>query len=153
MTGVLKQKMMPAIFFGHGSPMNALENNKYTRSWVNVVRNIPKPKAILVISAHWQTNGVHVTSNKRLKTIHDFYGFPKELHDVRYDVNGSEELVGKIQNLIHEVKPDEYWGVDHGAWSILKHIYPNADIPVVQLSIDSNKTPSQHFILQKNFKH
>ena len=103
------------------------------------------PKAIIVISAHWETDGIKVTSNNKQKTIHDFYGFPKELFDVQYNPEGDGKLVKRIQDIIAEVKPDDSWGLDHGSWSILKHLYPKADIPVIQLSIDKNKTPREHY--------
>lgn len=140
---------MPTIFFGHGSPMNAIEDNKYTKSWAEIVKTFPKPKAIIAISAHWETNGVRITGNENQKTIHDFYGFPKELYDIHYNAKGNLELAEKITKLIPDVKLDDSWGLDHGVWSILKHIYPNADIPVIQISIDKNKTPKEHYELAK----
>lgn len=140
---------MPAIFFGHGSPMNAIETNQFTQAWVEICKNIPLPFAILAISAHWETIGTNVTSNKKQKTIHDFGGFPDALFKVQYNPEGSLNLVERIKNLIPEVKPDPSWGLDHGTWSILKHIYPNANIPTLQLSIDQTKTPIQHYNLAK----
>lgn len=139
----------PAIFFGHGSPMNAIEENQYTKAWVEMIQNIPKPENILVISAHWETDGSRITSNKKQKTIHDFYEFPQELFEVQYNPNGSEELVKDLQRLIPEVISDESWGLDHGAWSILGHIYKDADIPVLQLSIDRNKSLQEHYNFAK----
>ena len=158
----------PAIFFGHGSPMNAIEKNNYTKTWAEIASTIPKPKAIICISAHWeteqsegsasklgnyqtssQTNGTKITSNQKQKTIHDFYGFPKELYEVQYCPNGSPELAEEICNKISEITLDDSWGLDHGTWSILKHIYPNADIPTLQLSIDRNKTPQEHYDFAK----
>ncbi len=161
----------PVIFIGHGNPMNAIENNKYTASWIEIVKSIPKPKAILVISAHWETeqsenlasklkkyqnsnqaNGTKITSNKKPKTIHDFYGFPKELYDIQYNPTTDINLVNHIQELVPEIKTDDSWGLDHGAWSVLTHIYPKADIPTLQLSIDKNKTPQEHYELARKLK-
>jgi 4,5-DOPA dioxygenase extradiol len=143
---------LPAIFFSHGSPLNALENNRYSEAWRLAVKRIARPKAILVISAHYETDGTKVTSNEKLKTIHDFYGFPQKLFDVEYEPRGNLALAKRIQNLIPEVQLDDSWGIDHGAWSVLLHTYPNADIPVVQLSIDKNKTPRQHYELAKKLQ-
>lgn len=144
-----KTSLTPAIFFGHGSPMNAIEENQYTKAWIEAVREIPKPENILVISAHWQTKGSRITSNKKQKTIHDFYGFPQELFEVEYCPEGNEYLADEIKRLIPEVTKDDSWGVDHGAWSILKHIYPDADIPVLQLSIDTGKSLQEHYDFAK----
>ena len=144
--------IFPAIFFGHGSPMNAVEANKYTVSWAKVIENIPQPKAILAISAHWFVDGVFVTDNLQQKTIHDFYGFPKKLFDVRYDAVGDVELAKKICQIIPEAKLNSDWGIDHGAWSVLLHLYPQANIPVVQLSIDRTKTVKQHYELAKKLR-
>lgn len=148
---------MPAIFFGHGSPMNAIESNKYTKSWIEISKSFPKPKAIISISAHWETlgdknNETKITSNKNQKTIHDFYGFPKELYDIKYNAKGDTALAEKIQKLTVDSALDDSWGLDHGTWSILKHIYPKADIPVVQISIDKKKTPKEHYEFAKKLK-
>lgn len=132
--------------------MNAVENNRYTDAWKETVKKIPKPKAILVISAHYETDGVKVTSNEKLKTIHDFYGFPKKLFDVEYEPRGNLALAKRIQNLIPEVQLDDSWGIDHGAWSVMVHTHPQADIPTVQLSIDRNKSPRQHYELAKKLQ-
>ena len=110
---------------------------------------IPKPKAILSISAHWEANGTKITSNQKQKTIHDFYGFPKELYEVQYNPDGNPTLAQEICNMIPEITPDDSWGLDHGTWSILKHTHPNADIPTLQLSIDRNKTPQEHYDFAK----
>jgi 4,5-DOPA dioxygenase extradiol len=144
--------LMPAIFFGHGSPMNAIEDNRYTKSWVEIEKSIPKPKAILTISAHWESHDTKLTSNLKQKTIHDFYGFPKELYDIQYNPNGDAKLVKDVQGLIPEVKADESWGLDHGTWSVLRHLYPKADIPVLQLSIDKNKSPKDHYEMAKKLR-
>lgn len=144
-----EQLTIPAIFFGHGSPMNAIEENQYTKAWVEIVKNIPKPENILVISAHWETNGSKITSNKKQRTIHDFYGFPQELFEIEYNADGNEKLVQEIQQLAPEIASDNSWGLDHGAWSVLKNIYQDADIPVLQLSIDKNKSLQEHYYFAK----
>ena len=141
--------LTPTIFFGHGSPMNAIEENSYTKTWVEICRDIPKPKAIICISAHWEINGTKITSNQKQKTIHDFYGFSKELYAVQYCPDGSPELAEESCNKIPEITLDSSWGLDHGTWSILKHVYPDVDIPTLQLSIDRNKTPQEHYNLAK----
>lgn len=140
----------PALFIGHGSPMNALEQNAQVQQWQSVVRD-SKPKAILMISAHWYTQGTAVTAMARPKTIHDFYGFPEALHQVQYPAPGKPELAAEIKNLLapHQVILDSGWGLDHGAWSVLMHMFPNADIPVVQLSLDQNLSPVEHLELAK----
>jgi 4,5-DOPA dioxygenase extradiol len=142
-------KTIPTIFFGHGSPMNAIEKNKYTEVWKKIGEEIPRPKAILAISAHWYVDGSFVTSNQNQKTIYDFYGFPPELYAVKYDVKGDVDLAEKICKLIPEIKLNNSWGIDHGTWSVLKHVYPNADIPVLQLSINRNKNAQYHYDLAK----
>jgi 4,5-DOPA dioxygenase extradiol len=138
--------MTPTIFFGHGSPMNAIENNQFTAKWKEALSGVKRPKAILVISAHWQTHGTRITGNVDLKTIHDFGGFPQELFDVQYNAKGDPELAQTIADNIGATL-DINWGLDHGAWSVLKHIYLDANIPVLQLSLDINKTPQEHFEL------
>lgn len=143
---------MPAIFFGHGSPMNIIQENKYTKSWIEVVKTFKKPKAIIVVSAHWETIGTKITSNKVQRMIYDFYGFPKELYDIKYNAKGNLDLVLKIKKILPEIELDDSWGLDHGTYSILKHIYPKADIPVVQISIDKNKTPKEHYEFAKKLK-
>lgn len=140
--------MIPAIFFGHGSPMNAIEETEFTKSWVDVVKTFPKPKAILVISAHWETNGLGVTAGEKQEIIYDFYGFPDKLYNVKYEAIGDKNLAKKISKLTG-AKLDTSWGLDHGSWSILTHIYPKANIPVLQLSVDKNKTPKEHFEVAK----
>ena len=148
----MQQKLLPAIFFGHGSPMNAIENNRYTAGWISAVKNIAKPKAILVISAHWETYGSKVTSNQKQKTIHDFYGFPPALFNVKYEPKGAPEVAKRLQEILPEIELDETWGLDHGAWSVLVHTHPEADVPVLQLSLDKNKSPQQHFEMAKKLQ-
>lgn len=140
---------MPVLFLGHGSPMNAIEDNQFVQGFRKVATEIPKPNAILCISAHWFTEGTFVTAMAMPKTIHDFYGFPKELFDVEYPVKGSAELASETIDLLlpNLVEEDHSWGLDHGAWSVIKHMYPNADIPVIQLSIDYTKPAQYHFDL------
>ncbi|MEY4927211.1 MAG: hypothetical protein RI894_1647 [Bacteroidota bacterium] len=143
---------MPVLFIGHGSPMNALEDNEFTKGWKSIVKTIPKPKAILCVSAHWETKGTLVTAMEKPKTIHDFGGFPKALFDVEYPALGSSWLAAETQKVLAattSIGLDEAWGFDHGAWSVLKQIYPNADIPVVQLSLDYTKDTQYHYDLAK----
>ena len=142
---------MPVLFLGHGSPMNAIEENEFVRAFRDTGKNIPKPRAILCISAHWETKGTFVTAMKMPKTIHDFGGFPKALFDVQYPAPGSPELAMETKNAIKKttVGLDEAWGLDHGAWSVLKHLYPDADVPVIQMSLDYNQSPQSHYDLAK----
>lgn len=139
-----------ALFIGHGSPMNALEHNALVQQWQTVVQGY-RPKAILMISAHWYTKGTAVTAMSSPKTIHDFYGFPEELRQVQYPAAGSPELASEIKTLLapHPVELDLNWGLDHGAWSVLMHMFPSADIPVVQLSLDKDLSPVAHLELAK----
>lgn len=139
--------LMPAVFFGHGNPMNALARNAYSDGWVAVGRAIPRPKAILCVSAHWYVPGAAVTVNSAPRTIHDFGGFPPELYRVQYPAPGDPELARRIQKLLAPVPVEfeERWGLDHGTWSVLCHVYPDADVPVVQLSIDETKPASFHY--------
>ena len=132
--------------------MNALENNRYTSGWVEAVKNIEKPAAILAISAHWETFGSKVTSNHQQKTIHDFHGFPQALFNVEYQPNGAPEIAQRLQEILPEITLDKTWGLDHGAWSILVHTHPEADVPVLQLSIDKNKSPREHFEMAKKLQ-
>jgi len=143
---------MPVIFVGHGSPMNAIEDSPYSEAWIRIAQSIPKPKAIICISAHWQTDGVSVTGIALPKTIHDFYGFPDELNRIVYPAPGSPDLAKQVlDGLSHDtdVTLDSNWGLDHGTWSVLCRMYPKADIPVVQLSLDRTKGVSQHAKLAK----
>ncbi|WP_291247985.1 4,5-DOPA dioxygenase extradiol [Flavobacterium sp.] len=144
----------PVLFIGHGTPMNGIEDNEFSRNWTKFGNEIPKPKAVLVISAHWLTNGTKITAMESPKTIHDFGGFPQALFDVQYPAKGSPELARETANLIQSthVDLDHEWGLDHGTWTVVRHMYPNADIPVLQLSIDYNKSPQYHFDLAKQLK-
>jgi 4,5-DOPA dioxygenase extradiol len=138
---------MPVLFVGHGSPMNAIEHNEFTEGWRSMVSLIPKPKAILCISAHWETNGTFITSMAKPKTIHDFGGFPQKLFDVEYPAPGSPELATEVQTTIDStsVEPDEKWGLDHGAWSVLRQMYPDASVPVLQMSLDYNQNAQNQY--------
>lgn len=142
---------LPVLFIGHGSPMNGIEDNEFSRTWAKFGNEIPKPKAVLVISAHWLTNGTHITAMENPKTIHDFGGFPQELFDVQYPAKGSPELAKTTSELITSTRVglDHDWGLDHGTWTVVRHMYPNADIPVLQLSIDYNKPAQYHYDLAK----
>ncbi|MBK9270950.1 MAG: 4,5-DOPA dioxygenase extradiol [Saprospiraceae bacterium] len=145
---------MPVLFLGHGSPMNAIEENEFVKGFRNVAKEIPKPNAILCISAHWETNGTFVTAMQNPPTIHDFGGFPKELFAVRYPAPGSPALAKDTKALVKktEVGLDDKWGLDHGAWSVIKHLYPNADVPVIQMSLDYNKPARYHYELAQEIK-
>ncbi len=141
---------MPAMFVGHGSPMNALETNRYSRAWADLGRAAPRPRAILAISAHWYINATAVTAMAKPKTIHDFYGFPDELFAVDYSAPGDPELAVEIADVVKPTwvgQDTDSWGLDHGTWSILVHMYPQPDIPVVQLSIDASKDADYHLNL------
>jgi 4,5-DOPA dioxygenase extradiol len=138
-------KRMPALFIGHGSPMNAIEDNKYSKSWEEIGKHIVKPEAILSVSAHWFTKGTKITDAPQPKVVYDMYGFPDDLYRVNYQPNGSPELAHKTMSLISsEVKIDNSWGIDHGTWSVLCRMYPKADIPVFQLSVDAGASAENH---------
>lgn len=144
-------EQMPVLFLGHGSPMNALEDNEFVQGFRNVATQLPKPNAILCISAHWETRGTFITAMENPKTIHDFGGFPPELYAVQYPAKGSPDLAQQVKSKASkfEVALDNNWGLDHGCWSVVKHLYPEADIPVIQMSLNVNKTPKEHFELAK----
>lgn len=140
---------MPLLFIGHGSPMNGIEENEFSRGWAAIGKEIPTPAAVLCISAHWYTPGTYVTAMEKPKTIHDFFGFPRALYDVQYPAPGNTELAKQTASLITatHVKLDHEWGLDHGTWSVVRQMYPQADIPVVQLSIDYTREPEFHYAL------
>lgn len=142
---------MPVLFIGHGSPMNAIEENDFVNTWRDLGKTLPRPNAILVISAHWETSGTQVTAMERPRTIHDFGGFPKALFDVQYPAPGSPELAHEVKSIVKstDILLDQKWGLDHGAWSIVNRLYPNADVPVIQMSLDYYQTPAYHFNLAK----
>lgn len=142
---------MPVLFLGHGSPMNAIEENEFVEGFRNIAKSIPKPNAMLCVSAHWETRGTYVTAMEQPKTIHDFGGFPKALFDVQYPAPGSPELANETKSMITtaNIELDHKWGLDHGAWSVLKHLYPNADVPVIQMSLDYYQAPQYHYDLMK----
>lgn len=146
-----EEEKMPVLFIGHGSPMNAIEDNEFSKRWGQMGKEIPTPKAVVVVSAHWLTKGTMVTAMPNPKTIHDFGGFPQALFDIQYPAPGSPELATEIQKLITNpaVELDHDWGLDHGTWSVIKHMYPDADIPVLQLSIDYYKPAAYHYELAK----
>jgi len=142
-------KAMPAIFFGHGNPMNALYQNAWTDGWAEIGRSIPKPKAVLCISAHWYIPALAITAMEHPRTIHDFGGFPSELFEFQYPTPGSPELAARVQDLLNgqAISDKHQWGLDHGTWSVLCHVYPNADVPVVQLSVDETQPAEWHYDL------
>ncbi len=146
-----KTSKMPVLFLGHGSPMNAIEENEFVQGFRKVSSEIETPQAILVVSAHWETQGSKVTAMQTPPTIHDFGGFPQALFEVQYPAPGSPSLAQDVKNMVHqsEVHLDDKWGLDHGAWSVIRHMYPDANIPVIQLSLDYYKTPEQHYALAK----
>ncbi|MEL1244360.1 4,5-DOPA dioxygenase extradiol [Flavobacterium sp. DGU11] len=141
----------PVLFIGHGSPMNGIEDNEFSQTWAKMGKEIARPKAVLVISAHWLTRGTHITAMEAPKTIHDFGGFPQALFDVQYPAKGSPELAEDVSKLITStnVGLDHDWGLDHGTWTVVRHMYPDADIPVLQLSIDYGMPPQYHYNLAK----
>lgn len=152
LTGAMEHTaQMPLLFLGHGSPMNAIEENEFVKGFRDAGKNIPAPSAILCVSAHWETAGTFITAMEHPKTIHDFGGFPKELYDVQYPAPGNPQLAKETKELIKKTTAglDEKWGLDHGCWSVVKHLYPDANIPVLQLSIDYRQTPQYHYELAK----
>ena len=142
---------MPLLFVGHGNPMNAITDNEFSRGWREAGRSLPKPNAVLCVSAHWETRGTFVTAMERPQTIHDFGGFPRELYEVQYPAPGSPGLAEETKRSIAgtEVGLDFEWGLDHGCWSVLRHIFPDCDVPVIELSLDRTKPPGWHFDLAK----
>lgn len=152
-TDVLSEQdvLMPVLFIGHGSPMNGIENNEFSLQWEKTAKELPVPKAVLVVSAHWLTNGTYITAMDQPKTIHDFGGFPQELFDVQYPAPGNSQLALETKELIisTNVGLNHDWGLDHGAWTVVRRMYPDATIPVLQLSIDYSKPASYHYNLAK----
>lgn len=146
-----QEQVMPVLFVGHGSPMNGIEDTEFSRRWTQMAKEIPTPKAVLVVSAHWFTKGTKITAMDFPKTIHDFGGFPQELFDVQYPAPGNPLLAKETAALIHstQVELNHDWGLDHGTWTIVRHMYPDAKIPVLQLSIDYSKGPQYHYDLAK----
>ncbi len=142
---------MPVLFLGHGSPMNAIEENEFVQGFRNISSGIEMPKAIIVVSAHWETRGTLVTAMEHPATIHDFGGFPPKLYEIQYPAPGMPELAREVKDLAKttQVHLDDKWGLDHGAWSVIRHMYPNADVPVIQLSLDYYKNPGEHYELAK----
>ncbi len=140
---------MPVLFVGHGSPMNAIEENEFVDSWRKLGETLPHPKSIICISAHWETRGTQVTAMQNPQTIHDFGGFSSALYEVEYPAPGNPELAKETISMVSgsSITADEKWGLDHGTWSVIRRMYPNADIPVVQLSLDYNKSPKEHYEL------
>ena len=145
---------MPVIFFGHGSPMNALRTNAYTRAWAAIGARIPRPRAVLSISAHWYIPRTAVTAMNSPRTIHDFGGFPRELFEVRYPSPGDPQLAGRLKQLLAplNVDLDMDWGLDHGTWSVLRHVFPDADVPVIQLSMDETQLPAFHYEMGRRLR-
>jgi 4,5-DOPA dioxygenase extradiol len=146
--------IMPALFVGHGSPMNAIEDNEFSKEWGTIGKSLPHPKAILCVSAHWQTKGTMVTAMEKPQTIHDFGGFPQELFNKQYSAPGSQEFAKQTKDLVKKttVVLDNDWGLDHGTWSVLCRMYPQADIPTYQLSLDYSQSPEYHYELAKELK-
>ena len=146
-----QERLMPVLFIGHGSPMNGIEDNEFSQRWKKMATEIPVPAAVLVISAHWQSKGTRITAMDFPKTIHDFGGFPKALFDVQYPAPGSPAIARETASLFKSspVALDHDWGLDHGAWTVIRHMYPEADIPVLQLSMDYTKGPQYHYDLAK----
>ncbi len=143
---------MPALFFGHGNPMNAISANPYAKKWNAIGRSLPAPKGVLAISAHWYVEGTAITASPKPRTIHDFGGFPRQLYEVQYPAPGDPQLAERVRRLLAPeilVTLDEGWGLDHGTWSVLMHVFPNADVPVVQLSIDETQPPQFHYEIGK----
>lgn len=145
---------MPVLFLGHGSPMNAIEENEFVQGFRNIAKTLPKPKAIVCISAHWETDGSFVTAMAKPRTIHDFGGFPKALYEQQYPAAGNPTLAKEIKSLVTktEIGLDQQWGLDHGAWTVIKHLYPKADVPVIQLSLDLRKSPQAHYELARELQ-
>jgi len=145
---------MPVLFVGHGSPMNAIEDNEFSRAWKEEGKTLPKPRAILCISAHWVTRGTLVTAMEQPRMIYDMYGFPKELYEVKYPAPGSPDLAEQVRRIINKttVQMDQEWGLDHGTWSVLNRMFPEANVPVIQMSLNANLQISDHYEVAKQLK-
>ncbi|MBS1629235.1 MAG: 4,5-DOPA dioxygenase extradiol [Bacteroidetes bacterium] len=150
--GMSSSEKMPVLFLGHGSPMNAIEENEFVAGFRKLALELPRPQAILCVSAHWETRGTWVTAMEKPPTIHDFGGFPKALYEVQYPAPGSPELARETKAIIQhtEIGLDQSWGFDHGAWSVIRHLYPKADVPLIQMSLDAYQLPQHHFDLAKD---
>ena len=151
----MKSSTLPVLFIGHGSPMNAIAQNEYTATLNKLGQDLPRPRAILCVSAHWMTEGSWVTHMAKPKTIHDFYGFPQALFDVQYPAPGSPEVAELISELIKDPRinlDNEMWGLDHGTWSVMRHLYPKADVPVLQLSLHLEQPPEYHYQLGQELR-
>lgn len=144
---------MPTLFVGHGSPMNAIEDNRWSRGFTRLGQALPTPRAILAVSAHWTAPGLRLTGNAQPKTIHDFSGFPPELYETQYPAPGSPDLAQRISAALHNAVATDEWGLDHGTWSVLKWMYPTADVPVVQLSLNDQLTPMEHLSVARQLEH
>jgi 4,5-DOPA dioxygenase extradiol len=146
--------LMPVVFVGHGSPMNAIEDNEFSRGWSAAAAEWPRPAAILCVSAHWETRGTAVMALPQPETIHDFYGFPRELFEVQYPAPGEPRLANEVCELLAKASAtlDTQWGLDHGCWSVLKHMYPRADVPTVQLSLDRTRSAREHYELARELR-
>ena len=144
-----KTEKMPVLFLGHGSPMNAISSNQFTESWNQLGKSLPKPQAILSISAHWETQGSLVTAMENPRTIHDFYNFPQALYDMEYPAPGNPALAHSLHELEQHIELDHQWGLDHGTWAVICHLYPDANIPTLQLSLDQSLSPQAHYGLAK----
>ena len=145
---------MPVLFVGHGNPMNVMEDNEFSRAWDAAGKALPTPKAIICISAHWVTRGTLVTAMDKPRTIYDFYGFPPQMYEIRYDAPGAPDLAEQVRRIIKntEVKPDLDWGLDHGTWTVLKRMFPKADVPVIQMSLDANIEAQKHYDIGRQLK-
>jgi 4,5-DOPA dioxygenase extradiol len=145
---------MPVLFVGHGNPMNVIEDNEFSRAWDAAGKALPKPKAVICISAHWVTRGTLVTAMDKPRTIYDFFGFPPQMYEIRYDAPGSPDLAEQVRRIIKntEVRPDLDWGLDHGTWTVLKRMFPEADVPVIQISLDANIEAQKHYDISRQLK-
>ena len=145
---------MPVLFVGHGNPMNVMEDNEFSRAWDAAGKALPKPKADICISAHWVTRGTLVTAMDKPRTIYDFYGFPPQMYEIRYDAPGAPDLAEQVRRIIKntEVKSDLDWGLDHGTWTVLKRMFPKADVPVIQMSLDANIDAQKHYDISRQLK-